>query len=57
MKVLDLRCAHGHRFEGWFASDADMQSQMDRGLLTIVLPLARRAPKSATVSIEVRRST
>jgi len=33
MKVLDLRCAHGHRFEGWFASDADMQSQMDRGLL------------------------
>jgi len=33
MKVLDLRCAHGHRFEGWFASDADLQSQMDSGLL------------------------
>jgi len=33
MKVLDLRCAQGHRFEGWFASDADLQSQMDRGLL------------------------
>ncbi|RQP24678.1 DUF1178 family protein [Piscinibacter terrae] len=33
MKVLDLRCTHGHRFEGWFASDADLQSQMDRGLL------------------------
>jgi hypothetical protein len=33
MKVLDLRCAHGHRFEGWFASDDDLQSQMDRGLL------------------------
>lgn len=24
---------HGHRFEGWFASEADLQSQMDRGLL------------------------
>jgi hypothetical protein len=33
MKVLDLRCAHGHRFEGWFASDGDLQSQMDSGLL------------------------
>jgi hypothetical protein len=33
MKVLDLRCSHGHRFEGWFASDADLQSQMDSGLL------------------------
>jgi hypothetical protein len=33
MKVLDLRCSHGHRFEGWFASDADLRSQMDSGLL------------------------
>jgi HSP20 family protein len=29
----------------------------DRGLLTIVLPLARKAPKTATVPIEVRRAT
>lgn len=34
MKVLDLRCANGHRFEGWFGSDADLQSQQERGLLT-----------------------
>ncbi len=33
MKVLDLRCAHGHGFEGWFASEDDFQSQHDRGLL------------------------
>lgn len=33
MKVLDLRCAGGHRFEGWFASDEDLQSQTDRGLM------------------------
>lgn len=33
MKVLDLRCAGGHRFEGWFASDQDLQSQTERGLM------------------------
>ncbi|MBO8525768.1 DUF1178 family protein, partial [Staphylococcus aureus] len=32
MKVLDLRCANDHRFEGWFGSDADLQSQQERGL-------------------------
>ena len=34
MKVLDLRCANDHRFEGWFGSDAELQSQQERGLLT-----------------------
>ncbi len=34
MKVLDLRCTNDHRFEGWFGSDADLQSQQERGLLT-----------------------
>jgi hypothetical protein len=33
MKVLDLCCAHQHRFEGWFASDEDLASQEQRGLL------------------------
>jgi hypothetical protein len=33
MKVLDLRCAHEHPFEGWFASEADYLSQRDRGLV------------------------
>ena len=33
MKVLNLRCAHDHRFEAWFASEADFQSQMDGGLV------------------------
>ncbi len=33
MKVLDLRCAAGHRFEGWFASEDDFQSQSGRGLV------------------------
>lgn len=33
MKVLDLRCTHGHRFEGWFLSDQDLQSQIEAGLM------------------------
>jgi len=33
MKVLDLRCAQDHRFEGWFASGDDPQSQLSRGLV------------------------
>jgi hypothetical protein len=33
MKVMDLRCGLGHGFEGWFASEADYASQLERGLL------------------------
>lgn len=33
MKVLDLHCAGGHAFEGWFASEDDFQSQLQRSLL------------------------
>jgi hypothetical protein len=33
MKVLDLRCTQGHRFEGWFASDEALQEQTDAGLM------------------------
>ncbi len=33
MKVLNLGCAHGHGFEGWFASDDDFQDQLARGLV------------------------
>ncbi len=33
MKVLDLRCANGHRFEGWFAADDEFMEQNGRGLI------------------------
>ncbi len=33
MKVLDLHCAHGHLFEGWFASEDDFQGQLARDLV------------------------
>lgn len=37
MKVLNLRCAQDHRFEGWFASDEDYASQGERGLVACPL--------------------
>jgi len=33
MKVLDLQCAQGHGFEGWFGSEDDFQSQQARALV------------------------
>ena len=37
MKVLNLCCAHDHRFEGWFASEDDYAAQRERGLLACPL--------------------
>jgi hypothetical protein len=37
MKVLNLRCANGHGFEGWFASDDDFMDQ--NGRAQIACPL------------------
>lgn len=34
MKVLNLQCAGGHKFEGWFASNAAFDAQRERGLVT-----------------------
>ena len=33
MIVFDLLCEHGHRFEGWFASSEDYESQLARGFI------------------------
>lgn len=33
MKVLDLQCRSEHVFEGWFASEDDFQSQLQRDLV------------------------
>lgn len=33
MKVLNLRCANGHGFEGWFGSEDDYLDQNGRGLV------------------------
>ncbi|HYP83918.1 DUF1178 family protein [Variovorax sp.] len=33
MKVLNLKCSHGHAFEGWFASNEAFDEQQGRGLV------------------------
>jgi hypothetical protein len=33
MKIFDLLCVAGHRFEGWFASAEDYSGQKARGLM------------------------
>ncbi len=58
MKVLDLHCALDHAFEGWFASEADFQDQLARGL--VECPLCgsrevRKVPQRAPVEPEVFR--
>jgi hypothetical protein len=32
-EVLNLQCAHGHGFEGWFGSEDEFQDQLARGLV------------------------
>lgn len=41
MKVLNLRCEHGHGFEGWFGSDDDYAAQSGRGLVECPLCASR----------------
>ena len=33
MKIFDLQCGAGHRFEGWFASAEDFAAQKGQGLV------------------------
>lgn len=37
MKVLNLRCAQQHNFEGWFGSETEFTTQLARGLVTCPL--------------------
>jgi hypothetical protein len=54
MKVLDLRCANGHRFEGWFASDEDFMEQNGSGLVECPLcadKLVTRLPSAPRLNL------
>jgi len=58
MKVLNLRCAHDHRFEGWFASDADFQSQDEGGLVACPLcgdKTIARLPSAPRLNVSKQR--
>jgi hypothetical protein len=60
MKVLNLCCSHEHRFEGWFASEEDYLSQLDRQL--IECPMCgdlgiKRLPSAPHLNVTKSRET
>ncbi len=60
MKVLNLRCAHDHRFEGWFASGDDFEAQSGRG--QVECPMCgdkgiARLPTAARLNVKALRET
>ena len=60
MKVLNLRCANGHGFEGWFGSDDDFMDQNGRGLVECPLCSDRvvtRMPTAPRLNLAGARET
>jgi hypothetical protein len=58
MKVIDLRCQSGHRFEGWFGSDDDFLDQNGRGLIECPLCTDRvivRLPSAPHLNLSAAR--
>jgi hypothetical protein len=58
MKVLNLRCARDHRFEGWFASDDDFALQGERGLVACPLcddKAIARLPSAPRLNVSTQR--
>ena len=54
MIVFDLLCAAGHRFEGWFGSSRDFDSQKERRLLccpTCASASVERVPSASRVNL------
>lgn len=63
MIVFDLSCPAGHRFEGWFGSSGDFDSQSERGLVTCPhcgsadvakAPMAPAVPRKGNQMVEPR---
>jgi hypothetical protein len=58
MKVLNLRCAQDHRFEGWFGSDDDFKSQGERGLVACPMcndKIISRLPSAPRLNVSTQR--
>jgi hypothetical protein len=58
MKVLDLRCANCHGFEGWFGSEDDFLDQNGRGLIECPLCAERtvtRMPSAPRLNLSGAR--
>jgi hypothetical protein len=58
MKVLNLRCANGHGFEGWFASDDEFMTQNGSGMIECPLCADRiisRMPTAPRLNLSGQR--
>jgi hypothetical protein len=58
MKVLNLRCTHDHRFEGWFSSDDDFVAQGERGLVACPIcddKTIGRLPSAPRLNVSTQR--
>jgi hypothetical protein len=58
MKVLNLRCANGHGFEGWFVSEDDFMDQNGRGLVECPLctnKMVSRLPSAPRLNLSGAR--
>ena len=58
MKVLNLRCANGHGFEGWFASDDEFMAQNGGGLIECPLcadKIISRMPSAPRLNLSGQR--
>jgi hypothetical protein len=58
MKVLNLRCAQDHRFEGWFGSDDDFSEQGARGLVACPMcddKAITRLPSAPRLNVSTQR--
>jgi hypothetical protein len=58
MKVINLRCNHGHGFEGWFGSDDDFLDQNGRGLIECPLcsdKVIQRMPSAPRLNLSGAR--
>ncbi|HOM15151.1 MAG TPA: DUF1178 family protein [Rubrivivax sp.] len=59
MKVLNLRCANGHGFEGWFASEDEFMAQNGSGLIECPLCADRiigRMPSAPRLNLSGQRT-
>ena len=65
MKVFNLKCEHGHSFEGWFKSHVAYEDQQARGLLScpfcesrvIEKTLSAPRPNLSGAQLEVAEAT
>ena len=60
MKVFDLICGSGHRFEGWFTSAGQFAEQCDAGSVrcpTCESPAVRREPSAPRLNLGADAAT